>query len=191
MQMTLRCQSGREMSEPVGLAEQVARGEAGALELLIELYQPRVARLAHRLLGWSGEVDDVVQDVFLAALRSGHRFRHDASIWTWLSAITLNCCRSWHRRQAVVDRVFRLIRGSKASDPADATALRDETAREVRGAVARLPLKDREVIVLFYLEHRTVAQMSELLGASPNAIEVRLHRARRKLRDRLSAYMKE
>lgn len=191
MQMTLLCQSGREMSEPAGLAEQVARGEAGALELLIEMYQPRVARLAHRLLGWSGEVDDVVQDVFLAALRSGHRFRRDASIWTWLSAITLNCCRSRHRRLAVVDRVFRLIRGSEASDPADAPVLQDETAREVRGAVARLALKDREVIVLFYLEHRTVAQMSELLGASPNAIEVRLHRARRKLRERLSPYMME
>jgi RNA polymerase sigma-70 factor (ECF subfamily) len=191
MQMTLLCQSGRETSEPTGLAEQVARGDAGALELLIELYQARVARLAHRLLGWRGEVDDVVQDVFLAALRSGQRFRRDASIWTWLSAITLNCCRSRHRRQAVVDRVFRLIRGSRASDPADATAMQDETAREVRSAVAGLPLNDREVIVLFYLEHRTVAQMSELLGASPNAIEVRLHRARRKLRDRLSQFMKE
>lgn len=191
MQMALLSQSGREITEPAGLAEQVARGERGALELLIELYEPRVTRLAHRLLGWRGDVDDVVQDVFLAALRSGHRFRRDASLWTWLSAITLNCCRSRHRRQAVLDRVLGLIRKPKAPEPADAAALQDETAREVRTAVAGLPPNDREAIVLFYLEHRTVAEMSQMLRATPNAIEVRLHRARRRLRDLLAPHMKD
>jgi RNA polymerase sigma factor (sigma-70 family) len=191
MQMTLVCQSGHEIPEPSGLADQVARGDPAALELLIELYQPRVTRLAHRLLGWTGDVDDVVQDVFLAALRSGRRFRRDASLWTWLSAITLNCCRSRHRRRAVLSRVLGLVGRSKEPELADSSSLRDETAREVRAAVGGLPSKDREVIVLFYLEHRTVAQIAEMLGATSNAIEVRLHRARRRLRDRLTPYMKD
>ncbi|HEY2584195.1 MAG TPA: sigma-70 family RNA polymerase sigma factor [Tepidisphaeraceae bacterium] len=191
MQAMLLSQSGREITEPTGLAEQVACGDPAAFERLIQLYEPRVTRLAHRLMGWAGDVDDIVQDVFLAALRSGHRFRRDASLWTWLSAITLNCCRNRHRRKAIGDRVLELVRGQKVSEPADAAALQDESVREVRTAMAGLPAKDREVIVLFYLEHRTIAEMGQMLRATPNAIEVRLHRARRRLRDLLAPYMKD
>jgi RNA polymerase sigma-70 factor (ECF subfamily) len=52
----------------------------------------------------------------------------------------------------------------------------------VREAVARLPARDREVIVLHYLEGMRPADIAEVLGASANAVEVRLHRARTKLK---------
>ncbi len=55
----------------------------------------------------------------------------------------------------------------------------------VRKAVAALRMKDREVVVLFYLEQRPAAEIAALLDTSLNAIEVRLHRARRRLKDQL------
>ena len=64
-----------------------------------------------------------------------------------------------------------------------AAAADDETRRQqVRDAVAALPPRDREVIVLFYLEDLPVAQIAQLLGVKNNAIEVRLHRARQRLK---------
>jgi RNA polymerase sigma-70 factor (ECF subfamily) len=198
MHALLLTQSGPEIGEPGpetgqtgSLAAEVARGDPGALERLIALHQPRVARLAYRLLGWRGDVDDVVQDVFLAALRSGQGFRGHASLWTWLSTITINRCRSHHRRRAVASRVLRFAGKPGLEDAADRSTLADETAREVRAAVSRLRAKHREVVVLYYLESRTVAEMSEMLGVAPNAIEVRLHRARRCLRESLGAFMKD
>ena len=60
---------------PVGqndqyLAERSAQGDNTAFDEIVNRYQGRVAALAHRLLGWPGEVDDVVQDVFLSVLRN-------------------------------------------------------------------------------------------------------------------------
>jgi RNA polymerase sigma-70 factor (ECF subfamily) len=189
--MALLSQSESPHAEPLGLAARIARGETGAFELLVELYQPRVTRLAHRLLGWAGDVDDVVQDVFLAALRNSGGFRSESSLWTWLTAITLNRCRSGHRRTGLLPKLMAALGRPRAAAAADEETLRDEMAREVRSAVAALPPRDREVIVLFYLEHQSSAQMSEVLGVSTNAIGVRLHRARGKLRTALAELMKE
>lgn len=178
-------------AEPLNLAEHVSRGDAEALKTLIALYQPRVARLAHRLLGWSGDVDDVVQDVFMAVLRHGRRYRRDASIWTWLTTITVNQCRKRLRRRLLLKKLSSVLRSGQPPEEPDAAAIGDEIAEEVRSAVAALPPRDREVIVLFYLEHRSVAEMSRVLGAKANALDVRLHRARKRLRESLRHLMEQ
>ncbi|MDB5289009.1 MAG: polymerase sigma-70 factor [Phycisphaerales bacterium] len=169
------------------LAQRLALGEAEAFEQLVALYQPRVSRLAFRLLGWNGDVEDVVQDVFVAALSKGKTFRGDASLWTWLTAVTLNLCRSRLRRAALIRRLTGgLLRPeNREASAADAGLVEDETSGRVRSAVAALPPRDREVIVLYYLEERPVAEISELIGITTNTVDVRLHRARRKLKDLL------
>jgi RNA polymerase sigma-70 factor (ECF subfamily) len=151
------------------------------------------------LLGWrAADVDDVVQDVFLAALEHLHAFRGDASIETWLTTVALNRCRTHRRRQ-----LFRLrwlsrfknraacgFADAAAPDPAagspDVRALREEIAATVRSAVQALSAKDREVIVLFYLEELPAARIAELLSISRGAVDVRLHRARQGLKEKLA-----
>ena len=173
------------------LGQRLAGGDPEAFEELVALYRTRVARLAHRLLGWAGDPEDVVQDVFLAALRNASRFRGRASLWTWLATITVNRCRRQLRRQALWRR-FMFTRGREQSAmAADGGALADETNRRVRQAVAALPARDREVIVLYYLEECPASEIAELLGAKPNAVQVRLHRARAKLNEALAEFMEE
>jgi RNA polymerase sigma factor (sigma-70 family) len=173
-----------ERDDPPELIVRIGRGEKGSFEELIRLFHSRVAGLAHRLLGWDPDIDDVVQDVFVTALQKAAGFRGDSSLWTWLTVITLNRCRTHRRRQKSVGRVLTFLAGrpAKSSAPADGPALTDETAVEVRSAVAALRPAYREVMVLFYLEHKSVDEIGKLLGASNNSIEVRLHRARAKLR---------
>jgi RNA polymerase sigma-70 factor (ECF subfamily) len=187
---------GGDIVGPADLAGRFAAGQAGAFEEVVALYQPRVERLARRLLGWRGDVEDVVQDVFLAALTNARSFRGGSSLWTWLTAITLNRCRR-HARRAAVARRFREWLGGQSRQPAgtdagvDHAAMQDERGAKVRDAVAGLPPRDREVIVLYYLEGRPVGEVSEALGASPGAVEVRLHRARQKLRLTLNDWFEE
>jgi RNA polymerase sigma factor (sigma-70 family) len=175
------------------LAARLRRGESGALEELIELHQTAVVRLANRLLGWRGDVEDVVQDVFLTALEKCSSFRGNSSLKTWLTIITLNRCRTHHRRQKIWQRVIAGVTRQRpaASAASDERAVSDEVGAEVRAAVAALPPRDREVIVLFYLEQKPVCEIASLLAVSSNAIEVRLHRARAKLRRSLQGLMKE
>jgi RNA polymerase sigma factor (sigma-70 family) len=152
------------------------------LERLIAAHEPRVRRLAHRLLGWRGDVDDLVQDVFLTAFKRLGTFRGEANLATWLARVTINRCRTYQRRQVLRLELFRRQRDNQHSSPADASALRDETSQRVRDAIAQLRAKDREVIVLFYLEELSIAEIAGTLNATNNAVEVRLHRSRQRLK---------
>lgn len=164
-------------------------GAPPAFEEIVERYEPRVRRLAYRLLGWRDEVDDVTQDVFLAVFRSQPGFRGDAKLWTWLMRITINRCRTQQRKRFVRLKALRqLWKAEETTEPIEAE--RDETKRRVQQAVAQLGPKDREVIVLCYLEEMDGKAMSELLGLSISNVNVRLHRARERLRMKLTDLMK-
>ena len=173
----------------VSLGRRLAAGDRAALDEVVEVYAPRVSRLAYRLLGWSGgasDVEDVVQDVFVAVLRHAGRFDGRSSLSTWITSIAVNHCRSLRRRLAARVRamaaVFRRARRSGAAHAADESAIRDDDAERVREAVRQLRPADREVIVLHYLEQADAAEVAAILGVSKNAVEVRLHRARARLR---------
>src|SRR5688500_12036613 len=97
---------------PPSLGERLARGDPGAFEQVVATCRPRVERLARRLLAWRGDVDDVVQDVFLVALEKARTFRREASLETWLTAITVNKCRS-HRRGWLRRMTFLKRRGEE------------------------------------------------------------------------------
>jgi len=167
------------------LAARFAGGAPGALEAVVDRYHDKVHRLAYRLLGWAGDADDVVQEVFLAALKNARRFRGDADLGTWLTTITLNKCRG-HRR-GLLARLRLLARlGSSGqrpeSPPADAPAAAADAFERVQSALIQLSPREREVIVLHYLEQTSVEQMAAMLRLKRGAVEVRLHRARAKLR---------
>jgi RNA polymerase sigma-70 factor (ECF subfamily) len=74
---------------------------------------------------------------------------------------------------------------------ADADAVKDDTLAQVRESIKKLNTRDREVIVLHYLEDRGVTEMSELLKLKTNAVEVRLHRARQRLKKLLEPLVEE
>ena len=80
------------------LVEQFRSGDESAFERIVERYSADVAALANRLLGWPCEVDDVTQEIFLAAFLGLKKFRCECSLKSWLFTITINKCRSyWHR----------------------------------------------------------------------------------------------
>jgi RNA polymerase sigma-70 factor (ECF subfamily) len=157
-------------------------GRDDALEKLVREHHASVTRLAYRLLGWRGDVEDLVHDVFLTAFGKLDRFRNESSTWTWLAAITINRCRSQRRRALLHlkwlsrrDVVCETARGGGSLE-------QDETAKRVRKAVAKLSARDRELIVLHYLEELSIPEICKLLGEKDKTIHVRLHRARQRLK---------
>jgi RNA polymerase sigma-70 factor (ECF subfamily) len=165
------------------LIRRFVSGDRGAFEHIVSLYAPRAGALAFRLLGWRGDVDDIVQDVFLIALERSSRFRADSSLWTWLTSITLNRCRVNWRRRRIRELGCRLLAGAVPTSPgADRRMIDDETSTQVRAAVAALRPRLREVIVLYYLEEMPTDQVAAAVGAPRGTVEVRLHRGRQQLR---------
>lgn len=170
--------------EPQDLARAFRRGDGWATEKLIRETTPRVTRLVRRLLAWPADIDDVVHDVFVAALMARKSFRGDARFDTWITRIAVNRCRAHNRRQWIRRNLFANWRdGQPTENEGDALgrAVRDEQAKYVRQAVADLPQKYREVVVLFYLEQLPAGEVAKILGIKTNTVEKRLSRARDKL----------
>lgn len=146
---------------------------------------PRLRRLVHRLLGWRGtahDLDDLVQDVLLLAWRHRANFRGDATLATWLVRIALRTVQNHARRQAVRRRLFAWFPTEPPVPEPPPTDHLDRT----RAAMQRLPHRDREVLVLRYLEQRPIDEVAALLGRSRAAVDARLSRARARLRELLA-----
>jgi RNA polymerase sigma factor (sigma-70 family) len=151
------------------------------LDALVASHGQRVARLIGRLVDRREDVEDLVQETFLAALVHGAAFRGECRPSTWLARIAMNRCRSHHRWRRV--RRWLPLGLDRASDAAAGETV--EAGEEVRRAVRRLPGKYREAIVLRYFEELPVDEMAEVLRLSRTAIEKRLSRARQRLKEML------
>ena len=172
------------------MAELVTAAKAGdkkAFTELVEATKADMFTLAFRLTGNTEDAQDVVQDAYIKAFKSLKRFRGDAKFTSWMYRITANCAtdhlvkRSRNRHDAIDDT-------TEAVDERPGPEARLGTADERRvlsEALQSLPADMRAVVVLrdvYDLPHEAIAAE---LGISEGAAKVRLHRARRKLRERL------
>jgi RNA polymerase sigma-70 factor, ECF subfamily len=172
------------------LLARLRRGERLAFEELADRYGGRMLQTAHRLLGWSGggDAQDVVQDVLARMLaRPGRIAASGGSVERWLIAVTVNECRTRKRRLLAGLRALRRWPVREVAEPAADLEIQEQ----VRDVVRRLGSRDREVIVLHYLEEMAVAEIAGMLGLTCNAVEVRLHRARGRLAEKLERFVKE
>ena len=176
------------------LVERFRRGDDSAFDRIVERHSAEIAALAGRLLGWPQDVDDVVQDVFVAAFVGLKTFRGDCRLRTWLFTIAINKCRSHRHRRAL--RLRRVTRQEAARDPcthddAEQRAMDRETFARVRRAVRALPQNYREVVVLRYLQGFDTEDICGLLGITRNVMQVRLSRARTRLKEDLIGLIEE
>lgn len=172
------------------LVARVGLGEESAVRQLVGAKLPRLLALAARLLHDRAEAEDVAQEVFLRAWKQAPRWRPgQARFDTWLHMVTLNLCR---------DRLRRRKRGTVAELPevpdpaplADATLDADARSRAVAQAIAALPERQRDAIVLVHYDAIVLVHYQELgniaaaqaLGISVEALESLLARGRRSLR---------
>jgi RNA polymerase sigma factor (sigma-70 family) len=143
-------------------------------------------------LGEPQAVDDVMQEVALAAVRQRAPLADPTKVAPWLYQLAVRQSllyrRKQGRRRKLVDRYAQRARPSEAdhrqTDPLS-WLLAEERGRKVREAMARLPKRDAEILLLKYNENWSYHALVEHLGISHSAVEARLHRARQRLRDEL------
>lgn len=137
-------------------------------------------------------VDEVMQEVALAAVRQASPLSDPSKIAPWLYRLAVRLVLQYRRRlgrqQKLFDRYADEIEsaGHRAeSDPLN-WLLASERHQLVRIAVERLPHLDAEVLLLKYTESWSYNEIAEHIGVSHSAVESRLHRARRRLREELA-----
>ena len=170
-------------------------GDREAFDELVRVTYTETYTLALRLTGNEEDARDVVQEAYFRAFRGLKRFRGDAQFSTWMYRITANCSatqlgkRNKHRHEELHES-DPVVDDRPSADPQlqnEATALR----HRLTAALETLPPKLRQVVVLrdiYDLPHEAIAAE---LGISETAAKVRLHRARKKLREDLFSRREE
>jgi RNA polymerase sigma-70 factor (ECF subfamily) len=139
---------------------------------------------------------DLVQEVFLAALSSLDKFRGDSQLYTWLRSIALHKINDFYRHQAREPKPTNSsddsdgleLEQARDSEPATHIVMEDEEVRQsVHQALADLPQDYQEVLVLKYLKDMPVLAISQIMGRSPKSVEGLLSRARKAMRDNLES----
>ena len=166
-------------------------GDLAAFSAVYAQYEPQVFRYAYHLLGHREDADDATQETFLRACQSLRNFRHDASLRTWLFAICGNICRdkikSWERRNVVAELPIRDTPGTD-NDPAEIVD-RAATSEIIWKVLRGMPPTHREVIVLHEVEGLDYREIAEILGCSQAGVKLRVFRARRDLKARVTSLL--
>ncbi|MBA2683821.1 MAG: sigma-70 family RNA polymerase sigma factor [Gemmatimonadaceae bacterium] len=160
------------------LIDGAAAGSSEALARLFDLYSAQVHLVAYRLTMSADDAEDLVQDVFIGLPEALAAYSRQGAFAGWLRAVTVRATlmrmRAGRRRAATALRAGAVGRTTPADGAIDRLAL--------EGALSALPSDLRVVFMLADVEGYRHAEIGKLLGIRTGTSEVRLHRARRKLR---------
>lgn len=162
-----------------------AAGKPAAVRALLDDFGPAVYGFVYARVGGRPEVaEDLLQETFIEAVRSAHTFRGESSLRTWLCAIAkrrLSRHYEAERRAAVVRAGLSVVTGGAGGDRSTDVDRRDEVTR----ALGALPALHRQVLVLKYLDDRSVEEIADELGRTRVQVQSLLQRARAGLRSEL------
>ena len=167
------------------LVRRAAGGERGAFDMLMTRHAGRVVRFARAHTGSASEADDIAQESFVALHRNLHRYDPARAFETWLFAIVRNKIRDHHRRRAVLRWVGAEpdFSDMPAGEAGPDRQLEDRgDLRRVEALMAGLPEGLRTPLFLSAVEGMNLAEIGDLMGLSAKAVEVRVYRARKKLK---------
>jgi RNA polymerase sigma-70 factor, ECF subfamily len=202
--MTDQPAGGAPTPDEAALARGLRAGDEATFEALVRTYGGRLLTVTRRILGNDEDARDAVQDAFVSAYRARAQFTAASRVSTWLHRIAVNAAlmRLRSRRRKPEESIDDWLpdfsadghhAGPVASWPesAEARLARREVRDQVRGAIDRLPDSYRVVLVLRDIEGFDTAETAKLLGLTPNAVKIRLHRARLALRTLIAPAMQE
>ena len=187
------------------LLEGLRNGDPAAYRLFVELNSASVYNVALKLLGDEQEAEDVLQETFLSAFEAIDSFESRSKLSTWLYRIAYNASLMRLRKRKQMT-AFSLDRPPLDDDGTRVPASRElvdwstvpddelltaEAREEMDRAIAELPESLRSTFVLRDIHGLSGAETAEVLGITVQAVKTRLHRARLRLRDRLSDYFSE
>ena len=192
-----------ELRHEASLVARLRSGDSEAFETLVRTHMAALLRVARRFMRSEEDARDAVQDAFVSAFKSIDKFESNAQLSTWLHRIVINAClmrlRAQRRRpeEDIEEYLPRFREDGHQLEPsqpwsetAETMLQRSEVQGIVRAAIDQLPDTYREVLLLRDIEEMSTEEAADILKVTPNAVKIRLHRARQALRTLLDPYMR-
>jgi RNA polymerase sigma-70 factor (ECF subfamily) len=170
------------------LASSARQGDRAAFEALVRRHKASLYGLVRRYVGQADDAYDLVQEAFIVAWETLHRYDPGRPFLPWLRTIALNKCRDFSRRQKFRRWLLRaygaeipLLAESMGQHEDEAQIAESERLRRLDRAIADLPANYKEPLLLTTVGGLSQQEVAATLHTTPKAIEMRLRRARKKL----------
>ena len=184
-------------SEDRSLIERCKRGDVGAFNDLVRLYEKQVYNFAYRLTSNYDDANDIAQEAFLRAFNAIGSFRGDASFSTWLFRITTNVFLDDRKKARAhphtsLDEYMELDESSVARQVEDTAPgpqqLTEEAERTklLGQAITSLPDYQRAMVVLYHSQQKSYEEIAEMMDLPIGTVKSRLNRARLALKEKLA-----
>ncbi len=180
------------LQDDFSLIQAFKDGDETAFKDLVTRHKEKVRNLIYLNLGNTSAIDDISQEVFLSVYRKLKQFRFQSQFTTWLYTITINKIRDHVRKQKIMS-IFSAFSGDDNEGYADNGSHREnfDINEMVREAIAKLPPKLREPLILRDFEGMSYQEISETTGIESGTVKSRIFRAREALKKQLEPWREE
>jgi RNA polymerase sigma-70 factor (ECF subfamily) len=162
------------------------RGDPGAFEEIVERTYRHVYTQALRLVGDRQDAEDVAQEAYLRVFRGLPGFRGDSQFETWLYRIVANAAMTHLRRRRRFGEVLTEKGEEPQEFPAEVRLAEEAVDRDaLERALDSLPLSMRSLVLMKDVYGLSCREIGDQIGISEGAVKVRLHRARKRLKERV------
>ena len=174
-----------EFEKQLGKIVQRCRGgERGAFEELFEMYQPRLKYFVRRLDSGGGNIDDILQDIWLSVYKKIHKLKDAQSFGVWLYRIARNKVYDGFRRK---DRFVRLPEDEFPVQVSDEPVFDANDAEKLHKALSKLKPYHREVLTLCFIEQMSYQSIADVVGCSIGTVRSRIFYAKQSLRKEMES----
>ncbi|WP_442599925.1 sigma-70 family RNA polymerase sigma factor [Neobacillus sp. D3-1R] len=147
---------------------------------IVETYVNDIRKIVFSYVKNYHSMEDITQEVFISAYKNLENFRGESSIRTWLLKIAVNkskdYLKSWHYRK--VQLTNWIIKDELVKKDVEGITISNFRDKELANLIMQLPVKYREVIILYYYQGLDTNEISSLLNLSVNTVKTRLIRSR-------------
>lgn len=169
------------------MAAIVSKKDQRAFAELASRYRRKLFATCYRMLGDASEAEDAVQDSLLKLWNYAASWdREKAKLSTWLYTVTTNTCRDILRKRRAILVEHDDNRETDMPDGVDVVEAK-QRARIIKRAIADLPDRQRQALVLSYYQGLSHKEIGEIMDSTPKSVEGLVARARNDLKDRLGA----
>jgi RNA polymerase sigma-70 factor (ECF subfamily) len=170
--------------------DETLQGQVRSFNTIINKYQDRIYNLVARSIGHREDAKDITQNVFVNAFSNLATFRRECSFGTWLHRIAVNQVKNYWRssrnRGVIGESELKFLTGkdeNRFGETTDANQKYDseESRRRFTELISFLPLKQRQMFILYYAAEYTCLEIAEIFKTSPSNIKIQLHRGRKLL----------
>jgi RNA polymerase sigma factor (sigma-70 family) len=178
------------------IIERTLAGDTRIFSELVKRYQNFVFTITLRYTPNREDAEEIAQDAFIKAYKSLSSFRGESKFSTWLFTITTTSCLSFLRKKKLDirsldnEKVMAVVENQDSGFSANQLETKSRQTM-VNEAIQLLSGDDANILTLFYKGEQSLEEISEVMGIEANAVKVRLHRARARLKEKMQTHFKQ